>query len=274
MLYREIAQQEEESKKYAPERSWSKLKTAINVWLKEMINIQNPPLYSIVCNDLEKGDTSVLRKVIAVALETYKPIREKEEQSKVEKSREHLIFSLHEEYAFTDEYEILKSEKCAIDPFYIGKKYIGRENEQKFIEFLEKQGGIEWWFKNGDFGRDNFAVEYANDDGVSSLFYPDFIVKQGNRIGIFDTKAGDTAKNAGSRAKGLQSFIGAYNAGKCQRWGDYAINEKYTLWGGIVVQNGGVWRVNSEDKYSFSRSNLRDWKILDFQKNSGFGTRH
>lgn len=263
LLYREIANQEEENKKYGPERSWGKLKTAINIWLKEVVRISNPPLYSIVCNDLEKGDMSVLRKVISQALGEYRPIREKEEQVKVEKSREHLIFELASEYAFTSEYGSVESKLCAIDPCYVRKEYLGRENELSFIKFLEKQK-IDWWFKNGDFGRENFSIEYVNEDGVSSLFYPDFIIKQGDKIGVFDTKSGATARGAGCRAKGLQDFIKAYNAGRYKKWGDYVIEKKYSLWGGIVIQNSGLWRFNSESEYNFNSQNLTGWKDIAF----------
>lgn len=265
LLYREIANQEEENKKYGPERSWGKLKTAINIWLKEIVKISNPPLYSIVCNDLEKGDTSVLRKVISQSLGEYRPIREQEEQVKIEKSREHLIFELASKYSFTGEYEPVDSKLSVIDPCYFRKEYLGRDNELNFIKFLEKQE-IDWWFKNGDLGRENFAVEYTNDDGVSALFYPDFIVRKGNSIGIFDTKSGATAKDAGARARGLRAYIEAYNKGNFKQWGDYTLNQQYTLWGGIVVPNSGLWKLNANSDYSFSSQDLKGWQDLTFKK--------
>ncbi len=251
LLWREIANQEEDKKKFAPERSWGKLKTAINVWLREHIEIQNPPLYSIVCNDLGRGSDSVLKRVIAKALETYKPIRNKEEEEKLAKSEEPLIFSLQDQYSYTDDYEEVENIKLSANlPFYIHSKYTGKQNEMSFIEHLEKQK-IDWWFKNGDYGRNNFAIKYKDENDELKLFYPDFIVRQGNKLGIFDTKSGQTAKSATHKAEALQSFISAYKG-------------KYTLWGGIVVASAGTWKLNSNKKYKFNEKDLSDWANLTF----------
>ena len=42
------------------------------------------------------------------------------------------------------------------------QNYIVKENEEKFIKFLESQKNIIWWHKQDDSGRDVFAVEYFN----------------------------------------------------------------------------------------------------------------
>lgn len=252
LMWKEIANQQEENKKYAPERSWGKLKSAINVWMKEHLEIQNPPLYAVVCNDLLKESSSVLKKVIALALERYKPIREKEENHKLKKAEEKLLFNLQEEYAFTDDFEeIGKISKSAITPFYSKKNYDGKINEEKFIAFLEKQN-IDWWFKNGDFGRDYFAIKYLKNN-ETKLFYPDFIVKQGNKIGIFDTKGGQTAETSKEKAEALQKFIKENS------------NDKQKLWGGIVIQDSnGIWKLNQNKIYQYNEKDLIDWIDLEF----------
>jgi type III restriction enzyme len=252
LLYREIKIQEEERKKFAPERSWSKLKTALNIWLKGH-TFTNPPLYAVVSYDLQKEDQSVMRKVISKALEVYKPIREKEELIREQKSREELTLSLKESYSFTDDYEEKKTEKCAIEPFYIGKNYDGRKNEEAFIDFLEGSQNVLWWFKNGDYGRDFFAIQYTDKNGKLSLFYPDFLVKtKDGRLGIFDTKGGQTAESSKEKAEALQAYIEEQN------------KEEKNLWGGIVIQSSGQWLVNENEQYEYNPNNLSSWKVLSF----------
>ncbi len=251
LLWREIAKQEEDNKKFAPERSWGKLKTAINVWMREHLEIQNPPLYSIVCNDLERDGDSVFKRVIAKAFAKYKPIRNKEEEEKLAKSEEELDFTMQDKYLYTDDYEEFADIKLSATlPFYIHSSYTGKQNETNFIKFLEKQE-IDWWFKNGDYGRSNFAIKYKDGNDELRLFYPDFIVKQGGRLGIFDTKSGQTAKNAKYKAEALQCFIKAYKG-------------EYKLWGGIVVPSAGTWKLNSNEEYKFNERDLSEWDDLEF----------
>lgn len=253
LLYRELAIQQEENKKYAPERSWGKLKSAMNVFFKSY-GIRNPALYRIVCADLLRDEQSILRKVISEALGMYKPIREQEEQKRVEKSREDRIFQILDFYSFSDDYEEKKVNKSILEPFYIQKEYRGKDNEGDFIDFLD-QGDIEWWFKNGDYGRDFFAIEYTDEKGRKNLFYPDFIVQcKDGRIGIFDSKAGMTAKEgeAKPKAEALQRFIREEN------------KKGKNLWGGLVVKVGGLWKVNVNEVYEFDEKDLRGWVDLGF----------
>ncbi|SMN15892.1 hypothetical protein CRYPA_1853 [uncultured Candidatus Thioglobus sp.] len=62
LIYAELNNQDEASKFGNIARSYGKLKSALNVWLKQFIP-NNPPLYAVVCNDLLKGDKSVLKKL-------------------------------------------------------------------------------------------------------------------------------------------------------------------------------------------------------------------
>ena len=79
----------------------------------------------------------------------------------------------------TDNYEILGQERCLFEPFYIGKNYPGKENETRFIKFINSQDKVLWWFKNGDQGKDYFALKYLNTtEKEEKLFYPDWIYHQ------------------------------------------------------------------------------------------------
>jgi hypothetical protein len=68
--------QVDENKKFAPERSWGKLKTALNVWLLKTTGQDRQVIYTIVVNDL-LSQTSVLSPIIGIALEKYRPSERK-----------------------------------------------------------------------------------------------------------------------------------------------------------------------------------------------------
>ncbi len=250
LLYKELAIQESEDRKFAPERSWPKLKTALNIWLKDN-SFANPPLYEVIAFDLQKEEHSIMRKVIGLALEKYKPLREKEEQAKVAQSKEIHSFQILDSYGFTEDYEVKATKKSILEPFYIRKQYDGRKNEESFIDYLEASENVDWWFQNGDYGRDYFSIEYTDEKGNQNLFYPDFIVAtKDGRIGIFDTKDGMTvtSKETKHKSESLQEYFKEQN------------KKGKNLWGGIVVKHSGIWKVNQESKYQ--ASDIGDWGDL------------
>ena len=254
LLWRELAMQQEEARKYAPERSWSDLKSALNVWFRSHWKIDSLKLYPLICSDLERGDRSVLHPVISEALGAYRPVRNKEVQTKAERSRRDLIFSLEGRYFSTGSVPLLINGKpCkryALDPAYVS---IDSDVELRFIAFLESFGTkIDWWYKNGAGGRNDFAIEYKDANGTPRLFYPDFIVRQGNKVGIFDTKEGITTEGAKERAEALAKYIQS-NIGK-----------PYKLWGGIAIDPANTWRLNDNAKYSYNPKDLSEWGTLRF----------
>ncbi len=241
-----ISKQTDENRKFAPERSWGKLKTAINVWLLSLLDTERLQAYKIILCDLLK-ETSVLKPVIGEALAMYRPIREKEvEKRESRKKRIEYIEIPRESIFYTDDYEEMKKlQKCAMKPFYVSKSMA--DNEKKFIKFLE-ECDIEWWYKNGDSGSEFFSISYVNEDeGKEKLFYPDWIVKIKNKTWIIDTKAGFTAEVRDTKFK----------AEALQKW----ISEHKGFAGGIAVNDPDGWKINSEKEYFYPS---KDWKMLKF----------
>jgi len=66
-------------------------------------------------------------------------------------------------------------------------------SERLFEIYCEENENIEWYYKNGDTGKNYFSIVYI--DGLSqkqSLFYPDYILKTKNdEIWIIETKGGE-----------------------------------------------------------------------------------
>ncbi len=123
--------------------------------------------------------------------------------------------------------------------------------EIKFIDYLENSKDVEWWFKNGTRDSSFFAAPYS-ENGQEKPFYVDFIVKlKDGRIGLFDTKGGIYARTAKDRAEGLAKYIKEEN------------KKGKKLFGGIVVESNGSWRINQNSKYNFEEKQLSNWDFLN-----------
>ncbi len=244
-----IAKQEEENKKFAPERSWGKLKSALNVWVESKTKAERLFNYSLIVFDLQRAD-SVLMKIISKALEEYRPIRQNEVKQKEARTKQINKLEIpRRELSFTDDYGEVKAimdkglEKNSMQPFYMLKEYRGKENEDKFLAYLESKKQVVWWFKNGNSGSEYFSVPYYNKDTHEErLFYPDWIVRlTDGRVLILDTKAGFTLMGETKlKAEALQEWIAEHN------------KQKKVFEGGIVANVSGIWKVNSEKKYEFN----------------------
>lgn len=244
-----ISKQIDENKKFAPERSWGKLKTALNVWFMESMDVGRKNTYNIIVNDLIKT-TSVLSPVIAESLGAYRPIREKEVNKKSERAKRIETIEIpRQTLFFTDQYEEMKVKKSAMKPFYIEKDYKGEDNEKEFIKFLEEHNNVVWWYKNGDSGSEYFSISYYNEDeNKEKLFYPDWIIKTEKDIWIIDTKKGATAEFKDTK----------YKAEALQEW----LKGRKGMSGGIAVQDGpNGWNLQSNKVYSYNHS-MNGWQDL------------
>ncbi|MBU0477955.1 DEAD/DEAH box helicase family protein [bacterium] len=251
-----ILKQEAENKKFAPERSWGKLKTALNVWFSERVGGKRENYYKIIVKDLLKED-SVLRKIISEALEKYRPLRQAEVQRKESRTkrteklkipRPSLFYT--DDYKATTDIDGVKLSKNSMVPFYLQEAYSGRNNEVEFIKYLESKKSVIWWYKNGNTGSEHFSLPYYDKEGKKErLFYPDWIVKIKNKVLVLDTKQGMTADSRDTK----------YKAEVLQEW---LAEQKGKMAGGIIVKASGIWRLNNQKGYSYY-TNLKDWVYLD-----------
>lgn len=128
--------------------------------------------------------------------------------------------------------------------------------EMAFIDFLEKQSRIHWWFKNGDRDAVFFAVPYQ-ENGDKKPFYVDFIVQmKDGSTGFFDTKSGLTRQVAGPKIDGLNAYIKEQN------------KKGKNLFGGIVTNTDprkftGRWIYFNKDGTVLTASN-DNWENLVF----------
>ncbi|PIN89450.1 hypothetical protein COU60_03580 [Candidatus Pacearchaeota archaeon CG10_big_fil_rev_8_21_14_0_10_34_76] len=229
---------------YAPADSSDRMKTAIYQFFNAKYKLPkfDSRVQRIV---LGKENVQALVDVINLSKEKYKlKIVEKlsEVREKIEEPRWEV--PLIDSYKSNAKKE--NHPKSVMQPFYTKKP---SQPEVLFMELLDKSNKVEWWYKNGEGEKKYFAVLYKDENNKEWAFYVDFIVKfKDGKIGLFDTKGGMTAKDAGPRAEGLQEYIK---------------KNKDKLWGGITIYENGSWRYNDLEKYEYNSNNLSSWKILE-----------
>lgn len=100
--------------------------------------------------------------------------------------------------------------------------------EKKFTAFLEdNKQYIDWWYKNGDEGKQHYSIPYTNSQGERSLFYVDYIIRMNNgNIYLFDTKSEASDPEAPNKHNALLNYIE---------------KQESNMKGGVIIENNGVW---------------------------------
>ena len=231
---------------YAPVDSSDRMKTAIYQFFKQKYKLDkfDPRVQRIV---IAKENRQFFSNVIAEAKDKYKA----HVVDKLSEIRER-IPEPKWEVPLIDSYKSnAKKEthaKSIMKPFFITKK---SEPEEIFMALLNSSNKIDWWYKNREGEKKYFAVPYM-EDGKEWAFYVDFIVKfKDGSIGLFDTKSGMTAKDAGSRAESLQKYIKEQN------------KKGKKISGGIVIPRGETIYINDNDKYEYNPNDFSKWRVLE-----------
>ena len=172
--------------------------------------------------------------VVSKALDRYARQLKQRQQEAKKRSFEQYEWEVPEDRTYTEENHVIKDnmEDHALLPFI--ELRTASTPEQEFALFLEShRDSIDWWYKNGDCGREHYAVAYTNSQGDKSLFYVDFVIKMNNgQVFLFDTKTENSDPDAPQKHNALL---------------DYMQNEENSpkhLQGGIIVHDinhSGNW---------------------------------
>lgn len=126
--------------------------------------------------------------------------------------------------------------------------------EREFAYWIDRQTEcVDWWYKNGDEGKQHFAIPYTDSGGRKRCFYVDFIVRlKSGTICLFDTKTLGSDEDTPEKNNALWEYIEEHNA-KGKR-----------MTGGVLVQKGENWYypggiIESDDSTD-------GWTMLDFNK--------
>ena len=172
--------------------------------------------------------------VVSRALDRYSRQLKHRQQEAKKRSFEQYEWEVPEDRTYTEENHVIKDnmEDHALLPFI--ELRTASTPEQEFALFLESHSdSIDWWYKNGDSGREHYAVAYTNSQGDKSLFYVDFVIKMNNgQVFLFDTKTENSDPDAPQKHNALL---------------DYMQNEENSpkhLHGGIIIHDinhSGNW---------------------------------
>lgn len=120
--------------------------------------------------------------------------------------------------------------------------------EQRFTAFLEKNSQyIDWWYKNGDEGKQHYSIPYRKTDGSKSLFYVDFIIKMKNgQLFLFDTKSGTNDLEAPRKHNALLAYMQSPE------------HQGLRLKGGVIIEEHQAWKYS--DCEIETTANMTQWK--------------
>lgn len=255
-------QTEEDAKVGNVARSWAAFRQTLRLWLTKHAFIHSDYLsaYKIFLNDCNKA--CVFKAAITNALKEYRKVLDEFITKRENSSCVSLPFTIKTHYSYTDEYEVYENaSKSFVQPFYLKKEYNGRINETKFIQFLEDSPNVVNWFKNGDSGKDYFAIKYFDStEKKNRLFYPDwFVVLDDRRICILDTKGGNTASSQETKekAEALHNYIEKLNS----------VSKNKYVGGIVIIKENGQKYINDSKEYKYDSSNLLNcgWKTLSWK---------
>ena len=78
--------------------------------------------------------------------------------------------------------------------------------EKAFMEFADKDGEVESFIKISEHLHSFAAISYMRNDGLLSIYHPDFIVKTANKIYIIETKGDDKINDGNVKQKQLATI--------------------------------------------------------------------
>ena len=126
--------------------------------------------------------------------------------------------------------------------------------ERNFRDWIDSQTEyVDWWYKNGDDGKEHFAVPYTDSGSRRRCFYVDFIIRlKSGTICLFDTKTCSSDEDAPEKNNALQEYMKEYR------------KQGKKIVGGVLIADGDNWYYpggnidNTDD--------LSGWSKLDLSK--------
>lgn len=171
-------------------------------------------------------------RIIDFALERYVRIRDKaRKESAAKRVFKKYGWEVPEERTYDNETNhIEETGNHALLPFVQLNQ--ASNPEKDFVAYLEQNSQyIDWWYKNGDKGKQHYAIEYTTgDEHTKSLFYVDFVIRMKNgHIYLFDTKSIESDVFAPDKHNALLQYIKENTT------------EEQPLYGGVILRKNENW---------------------------------
>ena len=171
-------------------------------------------------------------RIIDTALERYVRIRDKaRKESAAKRVFKKYGWEVPEERIYDNETNhIEETGNHALLPFVQLNQ--ASNPEKDFVAYLEQNSQyIDWWYKNGDKGKQHYAIEYTTgDEHTKSLFYVDFVIRMKNgHIYLFDTKSIKSDVFAPDKHNALLQYIKENTT------------EEQPFYGGVILRKNENW---------------------------------
>lgn len=171
-------------------------------------------------------------RIIDSALERYARIRDKaRKESAAKRVFKKYCWEVPEERTYDNETNhIEETGNHALLPFVQLNQ--ASNPEKDFVAYLEQNSQyIDWWYKNGDKGKQHYAIEYTTgDEQAKSLFYVNFVIRMKNgHIYLFDTKSIGSDVFASDKHNALLQYIKENTT------------EEPPLYGGVILRKNDNW---------------------------------
>lgn len=188
---------------YAKVDSTPVLELALKMLFEEYVLMDEFRAIKIVLFEQNK---SKFIELIDQALHKHEELQ-KQKAAQATKRVEHSNWDVPKERIFNENHEQRTAEMHALEPFY--ERLNASAPEKYFVDFLENnKQHIDWWYKNGDKNKEDFAVTYEDVNGVTRGFYVDFIIRLKNgTIALYDTKTLDSDPNFVRKHNALFNYI-------------------------------------------------------------------
>ncbi len=201
---------------------------------------------------LYKYNKPIFEEIIRLALDRY---AKQQAASKKTASLQTTIWTVPESRLYNSEQVEAADDiyNHALQPYLQSRR--ASNQEKGFAKWIDAQNDIvDWWYKNGDDGKQHFAVPYLQDDNQPHCFYVDFIIRLKNgTICLFDTKTIESDLWGANKNNALYQY--------CQ---EQSAKSGRKIEGGVLIAQNDNWYY--PDGQIENTADLTGWKCLDLRK--------
>lgn len=201
---------------------------------------------------LETNNSLHFVELLAQSLLKHAELQEEAAKKRTQRV-ETFTWDVPKERLYGDNYSVHENVPGHIlQPFYV--LHNASRPEQEFVKFLEANSEyVQWWYKNGDSGREHFSIAYTDEGSKMRLFFADFVVRlKSGYLCVFDTKTSNSDALAPQKHNALH------------RWAqDRTAQDKKTLGSVIIPHAVGetlMWKYSSTA--IDNTDNLSTWETL------------
>lgn len=233
---------------YAKVDSAPVLQMALLLLLEEFLEREETEAGRIL---LHLENQSLVQELVDRALELY-AARKAEEAARIQKEPDPAPWEVPEIRLYPeDQYRCRPGDHHVLQAYFESQR--ASMPEQRFAAFLEENApGLRWWYKNGDSGKEHFAVPYRDLSGEWSLFHVDFVLELADgTLAFFDTKTIGSDPNAAKKHNALLDWL--------ER--NRKLNPARGFVGGVLIEDRNCWKYSSH-RLENHFTDLSGWSVF------------